>query len=357
MLGLDGKMERFVLAPVRFNSKQRCAIEPWQGDLWVLKACIPERPWPRDPNLRSELGSLGFKLPAEADLLGGSEGCGAQSLLVDDPWGNEVLRDIAGTALDECEKLEGAGVSRIEEWDVQFPHQLVDACWLEGALGVHELASLLRKRLSQELSVAPLGGGSLRDIAADLRTAIRECDWWEGLLSAYQPAHEAPISLKALSSEIVLRDDEPPAVEQFLQTRTVSLEEAKGELDSWKQPAEDELQALAVTTKAVERVTSRDVEEWVKGSKKVIQVPGKAVLTRKSGIGKRRFRAVCCGNFVPLRVECNEGGFVRRGYRRDYISGSCGVRGTVFTLDRLHLGYQDGLPQCSSAGWRAGRWK
>ena len=33
--------------------------------------------------------------------------------------------------------------------------------------------------------------------------------------------------------------------------------------------------------------------------KKVLQVPGKAVLTRKAGVGKRRFRCVACGNYIP----------------------------------------------------------
>ena len=28
-------------------------------------------------------------------------------------------------------------------------------------------------------------------------------------------------------------------------------------------------------------------------------MPGKAVLTRKSGVGRRRLRAVCCGNYLP----------------------------------------------------------
>ena len=30
-----------------------------------------------------------------------------------------------------------------------------------------------------------------------------------------------------------------------------------------------------------------------------MQVPGKVVLMRKSGVGKRQLRAVCCGNFIP----------------------------------------------------------
>ena len=211
---------------------------------------------------------------------------------------------------DQASEAEGAapdgepsgrqGSGWLEEWDISFPHQVVDCNWIEGASSVHESISWLRKRLSQELSGTPFMGSGLKEIAVDLRRVMRECDWWEGLLSAYQPVYQVPISIKALNTEVPLREDEQPAVEQFLQTRTVSLEEARGELDNWKQPAEEELRALEVTTQAVERITAAEVDGWVKSGKKVIQVPGKAVLTRKSGIGKRRFRAVCCGNFVPL---------------------------------------------------------
>ena len=61
----------------------------------------------------------------------------------------------------------------------------------------------------------------------------------------------------------------------------------------------EEVVALEQTTRAVERVTIKEVDELVKGGRRVLQVPGKAVLTRKSGIGRRRFRAVCCGNYLP----------------------------------------------------------
>ena len=79
----------------------------------------------------------------------------------------------------------------------------------------------------------------------------------------------------------------------------MSVDEAKKELWEWLEPAREEITALEQTTGAVERVTTRDVDNMVKQGQRVLQVPGKAVLTRKSGIGRRRFRAVCCGNYLP----------------------------------------------------------
>ena len=286
--------------PARFEGERFLAIEPWQGDLWILKAGTTRQPPPQDLECRRHLGELGFELHPLTDSRDEHHRdplCTRESTVarIDGDQASE-----AEGAAPDGEPSGRQGFGWLEEWDISFPHQVVDCNWIEGASRVHESISWLRKRLSQELSGTLFMGSGLKEIAVDLRRVMRECDWWEGLLSAYQPVYQVPISIKALNTEVPLREDEPPAVEQFLQTRTVSLEEAKGELDNWKQPAEEELRALEVTTRAVERITAAEVDGWVKSGKKVIQVPGKAVLTRKSGIGKRRFRAVCCGNFVPL---------------------------------------------------------
>ena len=79
----------------------------------------------------------------------------------------------------------------------------------------------------------------------------------------------------------------------------MGLDEARGELELWIEPAKDEIRALEVTTQAVERISAQEVDSLIRKGTKVVQVPGKVVLTRKSGIGKRRLRAVCCGNFIP----------------------------------------------------------
>ena len=67
----------------------------------------------------------------------------------------------------------------------------------------------------------------------------------------------------------------------------------------WKEPGLDEVTSLEVTNGAVERVKAGVVDQWIAEGYPVIQLPGKAVLTRKSGTGKRRLRAVCCGNYLP----------------------------------------------------------
>ena len=71
------------------------------------------------------------------------------------------------------------------------------------------------------------------------------------------------------------------------------------ELPLWMDAAKEEVQALEQVTQAVERITTQRVDELLKEGRKVVQIPGKAVLTRKSGVGKRRFRAVCCSNHAP----------------------------------------------------------
>ena len=47
------------------------------------------------------------------------------------------------------------------------------------------------------------------------------------------------------------------------------------------------------------RTDVHQVDQWVEQGIAVIQLPGKCVLTRKSGTGRRRCRAVCCGNYLP----------------------------------------------------------
>ena len=64
---------------------------------------------------------------------------------------------------------------------------------------------------------------------------------------------------------------------------------------AWKGPATEEVVSLEDTNRAVDRVLASDVERWAKEGVSIVQFPGKAVLTRKAGMGNRRCRAVCCG--------------------------------------------------------------
>ena len=92
---------------------------------------------------------------------------------------------------------------------------------------------------------------------------------------------------------------EQPRVDQFLQTRTIGLAEARRELTCWKEPALEEVTSLEDVNEAVVRVSTGQVDKWIDQGVNVIQLPGKCVLTRKSGTGRRRCRAVCCGNYLP----------------------------------------------------------
>ena len=67
----------------------------------------------------------------------------------------------------------------------------------------------------------------------------------------------------------------------------------------WIPSATEEVVSLEQTNEAVERIVVSDIERLLQEGKKVTQVPGKAVLTRKAGVGKRRFRCVAGGNYIP----------------------------------------------------------
>ena len=170
---------------------------------------------------------------------------------------------------------------------------------LGGAVSLHEASTYLRKQLSLELTSMASLEPEIITLLSRWEGAMCERSWWESFLEFAQPLEEVSPVVKSLVTEVPLGDPEPLAVEQFLQTRTVGLDEARREMSLWVGPAQNEIRALEVTTKAVERITAKDVEALISGAARVVQVPGKVVLTRKSGVGKRRLRAVCCGNFIP----------------------------------------------------------
>ncbi|CAE7657146.1 RE2 [Symbiodinium sp. CCMP2592] len=182
-------------------------------------------------------------------------------------------------------------------WEIDFPCEVLEGDWYPNVVQAHAETARLRKALSQEL------GGCWDSFCFDglfgqLRAAENQRDWYEGLLWD-EFLRGSEISLRSLSA-VPLGSDEPlPASEVFLQTRTVSMTEARRELPLWIPPAQEEVTSLEDVHEAVIRIQVPDIEALVKAGHRVVQVPGKAVLTRKSGVGKRRFRCVACGNFIP----------------------------------------------------------
>ena len=185
-------------------------------------------------------------------------------------------------------------------WEVSFPCQVVDDSWVREVGRLHEAAAYRCKRVAMTSGEFQGDFEWAEAVARELRESEAERDWYEALLVSLQPPE--PLAVKSLKPDVPLGSPEPEAPEIFLQTRTVSLEEARQELPSWLEAAKEELYALEVATEAVERVPMATVDKWIEQGMHVVQIPGKAVLTRKSGIGRRRFRAVCCGSHLPPKA-------------------------------------------------------
>ncbi|CAE7193732.1 RE1 [Symbiodinium natans] len=192
------------------------------------------------------------------------------------------------------------GVEDGTEWEVEFPYEIKDEGWTDRTVASHSNAIRLCRVLSQEISgfneVEVDFGDSLRL----LQNAESERDWYEGLLWD-EYLRESVFTVKVLQTDVPLNGDDGSTVaaELFLQTRTVSIGEARQELSMWIPSAKEEVTSLEDVHKAVWRIQIPEIEELVKAGHRVVQVPGKAVLTRKAGVGKRRFRCVACGNFIP----------------------------------------------------------
>ena len=153
-----------------------------------------------------------------------------------------------------------------EVWEVDFPHEVVKLEHLEGWTALHEAASYHCRATVQDLGSFLPDDGVVSALAVECGKREAERQWYEESLAAVQPWYEISSLLRSLQTEVPLSPAKPQAPEQFLQTRTESLDEAKKELCEWLEPAREEIMALEQTTGAVERVTTRDVDNMVKQS-------------------------------------------------------------------------------------------
>ena len=192
----------------------------------------------------------------------------------------------------------GEGVAEDEGWEVEVLRPIVGEEDYSDWVCYHRQAARLCKVLNDELCEVPGDSEGLVHLAEQLWRAEAHRDWLESVLSACQCEEDFLGSIRALGVDVPLGESNDPGGDQFLQTRNVSLLEARKELEKWKEPALDEVVSLETTNRAVDRVLASDVDKWAQEGMSVVQHPGKAVLTRKAGVGKRRFRAVCCGNYL-----------------------------------------------------------
>ncbi|CAE7255929.1 unnamed protein product, partial [Symbiodinium microadriaticum] len=256
--------------PVVFCGKRWHVAEPWEGEVrWVISAFVPRDFYEPMINHWDVLGELGFPVEGVA-LKGKSEGR--------EP---DIVLETEACAIKGC--LGNAEA----DWEVGLPLPVLDEVAREGWVFWHEGLARLCRLLSAELCGAVESSEEVAETAALLHGAERWCLWLEQWLGAWADSGGFGGTVKALQVEIPLNDQEKPS-DQFLQTRTISLQEARKELNLWREPASDEVLSLESTNRAVDRVKSEVVEDWVAQGVTVIQLPGKAVLTRKSGTGKRR---------------------------------------------------------------------
>ena len=105
--------------------------------------------------------------------------------------------------------------------------------------------------------------------------------------------------------------DQKELEEEFLVTRTMSTKEVMEDFENWVPAIKAEYTQLVHTKEAMIQITKKDLQARAEKEGKVIEVlPAKMVFTRKAGVGARRARAVCCGNYSDTRFssDCYAGG-------------------------------------------------
>ena len=263
--------------PIVFSGDRWHASEEWQGRArWVLSAFVPREFKSIESGQQELLEDLGF--PVSATLEGVT-------------LGSEQSESAVCALRDSGEAVGPAG------WCIGLPVPLVGEDTHHGWECSHRATATLCTLLVDELSEALVASEEVSELAGQLKDAERQREWLEQCLVEERKATEVVV-LRALQADVSLH---PEGVEedQFLQTRTIGLAEARRELDKWKAPAQEEITSLEEINKAVDRVKASDVDKWANDGVTIVQLPGKAVLTRKSGTGRRRCRAVCCGNYLP----------------------------------------------------------
>ena len=93
-------------------------------------------------------------------------------------------------------------------------------------------------------------------------------------------------------------DGEEPA--KVLQTYTVLLQEVRKDLEVWREAMMDEYRSL-VKTEVVKPIDECDLAA-VPGIEDAEYAPGKLVTTIKAPTGRKRARAVICGNLLADKV-------------------------------------------------------
>ena len=267
-LRLEGKL---------FSGESWHASEEWEGKVrWVISAFTPRELTSVSEEQWLQLSEVGFPVEAVRSKLG--------------PGGAQVSK--------VTESIEGPVLpgNDLDEWTLAIPIPIENGDLRRSLDHLRAATVCLCRLLAVELCEVVESGLEGFDLAHQLHRSERLCDWLEQCLGTDEGLEN--VGVRALQAEVPIGESEVSS-DQFLQTRSVGFVEARRELAKWREPANDEIVSLETTNRAVDRVKASVIDEWANQGINVVQLPGKVVLTRKSGVGKRRCRAVCCGNYLP----------------------------------------------------------
>ncbi|CAE7272783.1 GIP, partial [Symbiodinium sp. KB8] len=168
--------------------------------------------------------------------------------------------------------------------------------WLSGRLladmamceDIKEDAELLR-HIMEQLEEALTGVPNRSVRLQKIRRLAKAVD--ESLVGTYQALMrtqlEASAEVVGTGEQPLLGDHDPDVL---LQTRQVSLAEARSNIDHWKQAIADELTALTVVHTAVRVVTKSELDRMADEGSVIQTIPGKLVLTEKAPDRRKRAR-------------------------------------------------------------------
>ncbi|CAE7599592.1 GIP, partial [Symbiodinium sp. CCMP2456] len=198
---------------------------------------------------------------------------------------------------DEFCLLDGDGQPSHRSLEAEFDFEAL----LDSA---HRLRQVLHHEEKALVEEASCGGGLesvetvgyLRKQVLALERAVEVHAVDQGLAEGTYPRFWA-----AKAEALVDTSEEVALEQQFLQTKTLSWADVEPELELWVPPARDEYECLLHEYGTVRRSTERELSDLQEAGYTVEWAPSKMVWTRKAGSGRRRARAVICGNFLESR--------------------------------------------------------
>ena len=303
---VKGRIERARDGVILIRPHRWHACVPGEGKRLNLTAYTPRGIESLEPSAAEQLELLGFPISRvwnhrfggdEADF--GEDSSGARVSLLSLLASTVVPVDerSADQLDDEFCLLDGDGQPSHPSLEAEFDFEAL----LDSA---HRLRRVLHHEEKALVEEASCGGGLesvetvgyLRKQVLALERAVEVHAVDQGLAGGTYPRFWA-----AKAEALVDTSEEVALEQQFLQTKTLSWADVEPELELWVPPARDEYECLLHEYGTVRRSTERELSDLQEAGYTVEWAPSKMVWTRKAGSGRRRARAVICGNFLESR--------------------------------------------------------